>query len=112
MASNSTTDLHPDLNAAYQTAKARWIALHPDGPSVVLTCTYRSGEEQNKLYAQGRTTKGPKVTNAQAGHSAHNFYPARAFDIGFIRAKKMDWTNGLFDEFSKLLLETAKNVTW
>lgn len=33
----------------------------------------RSFAEQNALYAQGRTRKGPKVTNARAGFSAHNF---------------------------------------
>lgn len=112
MASNLTSDLHPALNAAYQAAKAKWIEAHPEGPTVVLTCTYRSNEEQAKLYAQGRTANGPKVTNALPGHSAHNFYPARAFDIGFIRGKKMDWTNELFNEFATILLAQSKNVTW
>lgn len=33
----------------------------------------RTYAEQTKLYEQGRTKPGPKVTNAQAGQSAHNF---------------------------------------
>lgn len=33
----------------------------------------RSLARQAELYAQGRTTSGPKVTNAKAGSSAHNF---------------------------------------
>lgn len=33
----------------------------------------RSWDEQAKLYAQGRTTPGKIVTNAQAGHSWHNY---------------------------------------
>lgn len=34
---------------------------------------YRSVEEQNALFAQGRSTKGAIVTNARGGQSAHNF---------------------------------------
>lgn len=34
---------------------------------------YRSIEEQNALYAQGRTAPGKRVTNAKGGQSAHNF---------------------------------------
>ena len=33
----------------------------------------RTWEEQAALYAKGRTTPGPKVTNAPPGESAHNF---------------------------------------
>jgi peptidoglycan L-alanyl-D-glutamate endopeptidase CwlK len=40
----------------------------------------RSYAEQDALYAQGRATPGPKVTNARAGYSNHNF--GIAFDIG------------------------------
>ena len=38
-----------------------------------VTSAYRSSAEQDKLYAQGRTTPGPRVTNARGGQSAHNF---------------------------------------
>lgn len=34
---------------------------------------YRSFEEQNQLYAQGRTTPGKIVTNAKGGQSWHQF---------------------------------------
>lgn len=33
----------------------------------------RTFEEQATLYAQGRTVKGAKVTNAKAGYSYHNY---------------------------------------
>lgn len=39
----------------------------------------RTIAEQNKLYAQGRTTKGPIVTKAKGGSSPHNF--KQAIDI-------------------------------
>jgi peptidoglycan L-alanyl-D-glutamate endopeptidase CwlK len=41
---------------------------------------HRTYAEQDKLYAQGRTTKGPIVTKARGGYSNHNF--GLAFDIG------------------------------
>lgn len=34
---------------------------------------YRSNAEQNRLYAQGRTTSGQIVTNARGGQSLHNY---------------------------------------
>ena len=37
---------------------------------------YRSWEDQNALYAQGRTTSGKRVTNAPGGYSMHNFMTA------------------------------------
>lgn len=43
------------------------------GITVVPTSCYRSIEEQDKLYAQGRTAKGAIVTKAKGGQSPHNF---------------------------------------
>lgn len=56
------------------------------GILIIITCTYRSKEEQDALYAQGRTKSGKKVTNAKGGKSKHNHTvngkPASlAFDI-------------------------------
>lgn len=38
-----------------------------------VTSAKRSLSEQHTLYQQGRTKPGPKVTNADAGQSPHNF---------------------------------------
>lgn len=38
-----------------------------------VTHAYRSIEQQNALYAQGRTTPGNVVTNAKGGSSYHNY---------------------------------------
>lgn len=43
------------------------------GLPVRITQGYRSIAEQNKLYAQGRTTPGAIVTNAKGGESYHNY---------------------------------------
>lgn len=49
-------------------------------------CGLRSWEEQERLYAQGRTTPGPVVTKARPGSSMHNF--GLAIDMGVFRNKK------------------------
>ena len=43
------------------------------GIDLLVTSTYRDYESQNALYAQGRTTQGPIVTNAKGGQSFHQF---------------------------------------
>ncbi len=43
------------------------------GITVVITDGFRSVEEQNILYEQGRTTEGSIVTYARGGESLHNF---------------------------------------
>jgi LAS superfamily LD-carboxypeptidase LdcB len=49
------------------------------GISLKITSGYRSHNEQEKLYQQGRATKGDIVTNVQAGKSLHNY--GMAFDV-------------------------------
>ena len=55
-----------------------------------VTAGYRSWPEQAKLYAQGRTTKGDRVTDAKAGQSAHNY--GLGVDVAFFnKSGKPDW---------------------
>jgi peptidoglycan L-alanyl-D-glutamate endopeptidase CwlK len=49
------------------------------GYDLTITQGFRSFAEQDKLYAQGRTTPGQIVTNARGGQSFHNF--GLAFDV-------------------------------
>src|SRR5690625_1100796 len=46
---------------------------YKEGIYVLFSDGYRSNAEQNKLYAQGRTTSGNIVTNARGGQSLHNY---------------------------------------
>ena len=95
MSSRRLEDLHPDLHAIADAFLARCKAA---GLDILITCTYRSGAEQDALYAQGRTTPGKIVTRAKAGQSAHNATDAagkpaaRAFDIVPLRNGKAIWT--------------------
>lgn len=71
--SRSLDDLHPKVKAlALEFQKA----CAEKGMDILIYSTYRDGEAQNKLYAQGRTEKGNIVTNARAGESMHNYHLA------------------------------------
>ncbi len=60
-----------------------------EGIEIIFTSTYRDMDSQNALYAQGRTTPGKRVTNAQAGKSFHNY--RMAFDFVPIKNGKAQW---------------------
>ena len=102
MPSRRLEDLHPDLQPI-----AKWFLEEcaKQGIDILVTCTYRSRDEQDKLYAQGRTAPGRIVTNAKGGQSKHNFSlggePAsKAFDVVPLRHGKPVWGttgNGLDD---------------
>lgn len=53
------------------------------------THTLRTFEEQNELYAQGRTKPGVVVTRAKGGQSWHNY--GMAVDIVLLVDKKAVW---------------------
>lgn len=50
----------------------------------------RTFPEQDALYAKGRTTPGPKVTNAKGGQSIHNYGLAIDFAL-LINDKEISW---------------------
>lgn len=52
---------------------------------------YRSPIEQDRLYAQGRTTHGTIITNAKGGESFHNY--GVAVDIVFLKGTTPSWDN-------------------
>lgn len=106
MASRRLTDLVPE---AYERAEAAAVAWERAGLTVLVTCTYRTPEEQGALYAQGRLPLGAvnaareavglsaigenenrhKITNAAPGMSWHNWQ--RAFDVVPLVAGKCVW---------------------
>jgi peptidoglycan L-alanyl-D-glutamate endopeptidase CwlK len=77
MASRLIQDLCPALQPL---AREFMILCASENIPTVITCTLRSNEEQDALYAQGRTTPGRIITNAMAGQSKHN--TGEAFDVG------------------------------
>lgn len=63
-----------------------------NGPDFTILCGHRSVAEQQRLFAQGRTAPGPKVTNADGVNdlSPHNHDPSLAVDIA---PYPIDWNN-------------------
>lgn len=86
--SRKLEDLHPKV----KTLCERFIAsCDKQGIDILITSTYRDGESQNALYAQGRTTPGKIVTNARAGQSYHNWRVA--FDFVPLVNGKAQWND-------------------
>lgn len=108
MASRDKKDLRLELVQGYDKACAIYLEKYPNEPQPFITCTYRSNEEQNQLY-----TKVPKVTNAKAGQSPHNYNPSFAFDIAFITVeKKVSWNEKYFAKFAECLKQVSDVVSW
>jgi peptidoglycan L-alanyl-D-glutamate endopeptidase CwlK len=73
----------------------------------------RTFEEQNALYAKGRTMPGKKVTNAKGGQSVHNY--GFAVDICLIIEGKLaswdtvkDWDNDQIADWQECVKIFAK----
>jgi peptidoglycan L-alanyl-D-glutamate endopeptidase CwlK len=64
-----------DLDKLYPPFLERFLDLiavcQDRGANYFATLGFRSFEEQDRLYAQGRTVQGKKVTNARGGMSPH-----------------------------------------
>lgn len=78
------------------------------GKRLKITDGYRTFAQQNKLYAQGRTTAGKIVTHAKGGQSYHNF--ALAFDCYFTNNGVIDFKNALTPAVAKIGQELG--LTW
>lgn len=89
-----------------------WLEkLTKEGYSVILTCGYRSDEEQDELYAQGRTKVGNIVTNVRGGNSQHNYGIAVDFALnmdvnGNGKIDPYDDSKGYFKKIARI----AKSV--
>lgn len=70
------------------------------GQEVKIISGTRTYEEQDTLYAQGRTRPGDVVTNARGGYSNHNF--SIAFDIGIFSNGKYLGESPAYKELSTI----------
>jgi peptidoglycan L-alanyl-D-glutamate endopeptidase CwlK len=112
MASRDRKDLNSTLVKVFDKAESDFKKENPTFSQPFLTCTHRSNQEQEALYAQGRSTPGSIVTWAQPGQSPHNFSPSFAFDIAFIGVnKQLDWSPSLFKLFDKYVQQAAKELS-
>ncbi|MEB0262289.1 M15 family metallopeptidase [Mucilaginibacter sp. 10I4] len=73
--------LHPIIRDKAIDAYNEAVAATPAGVHPYIDQTYRSFEESERLYAQGRTTPGQIVSNARGGQSFHNYGLAADFHL-------------------------------
>lgn len=66
------------------------LDMGAEGIDHIITCTLRTGAEQDALYASGRTVPGPWRTNAKAGQSAHQY--GLALDFVVVEHGKPNWS--------------------
>lgn len=94
MTSRSLDDLCPEMKEVCE----EFIEQCKDaGIDVLVYCTYRSNEDQNREYAKGRTTEGKITTYKKGGESKHNCVkngkPAsRAFDCVARKGNYLLWS--------------------
>lgn len=65
--------LHPSVRAQVKKIIDECDKALTGRASVRISQGLRTFQEQDDLYAQGRTKKGAKVTNAKGGQSIHNY---------------------------------------
>lgn len=85
----SSRDLMELFPAVRARAEKFIAACKAEDITLLVTCTYRDFSAQDALYAQGRTTKGARVTNAKGGQSYHNYRVA--LDVVPLRNGKPVW---------------------
>lgn len=84
MPSRNIEDCLPELQEKFEQFD---LGMRTAGIDYILTCTKRSQEEQNALYAQGRTAPGKVVTwTLKSKH-----IDGRAFDIAIMINGKICW---------------------
>jgi len=90
------------------TCDSRLIAVCSDAIAFFdfsVICGHRSDEEQDALYAQGRTAPGNIVTQLRGGQSIHNTDPSRAVDLApWVKGRGIVWDDvGLFHELAGVI---------
>ena len=98
MTSTDIRDLTPFLQRIFFNFRSWYKRMFP-ARDLILTCTYRDTDEQNRLYQQGRTRPGKIVTNIDGikKKSMHNYKPARAFDFAVKTGGKVEWEEKYYD---------------
>ena len=104
--SRSISELLPPVRAR---AQAFIDACAAQSIDLLITSTYRDDECQASLYAQGRTSPGSRVTNAEPGKSMHNWRVA--LDVVPLRAGKPVWgTTGADAQLWKRVGQIGESV--
>jgi len=112
MSSRKLEDLTIGLQESFVILKKLYEEKFPDR-KIILTCTYRSPQEQLCLFKKGRDAKGKVVAKSKITTncdgikklSKHNYYPAKAFDFAIIKNGKALWNKNYFLTAGKIIKE-------
>lgn len=110
------TLLHPAVRQEVIDCIEKVEAGFPDTIMIRIVQGLRTIEQQDAIYAQGRTTPGEIVTKAKGGHSYHNY--GLAIDFALIyNGKELSWDtakdgdkDGVKDWME--VIEVFKNKGW
>lgn len=83
------SELHPFIRNEVITLITEVEKYMPEDECIRIVQGVRTIQEQNELYAKGRTKPGKKVTNARGGSSYHNY--CLAIDYCRMKAGKIIW---------------------
>ena len=111
--SRKLKDADPKLQTAFRLIREHFRLKNP-GFILVLTEVYRSGQKQQKLYAQGRTKPGSIVTNIDGvkKKGKHNLYPSKAVDVMVRSAvtNKGTWDMVFYKQFPAIARKVSREV--
>lgn len=100
--------LHPELQVCVNKFLEE---CKKQGLNVLVTETLRTQEEQEKLYAKGRTQPGKIVTNCRGYQSPHCW--GVAFDFcRNVKGKEYDNTDGFFEKVGSIAKELFKDTEY
>lgn len=99
--------LHPKLREEAIRLYREAVRITPVGVHPFIVQTLRTFEESDALYQKGRTRPGPKVTNAKAGQSYHNY--GLALDFCNQINGKLVWT---VDKNWMKVVDLFKSAGW
>lgn len=90
----------------------KWCKVHAPEFEPIFGEGFRSTARQQELYAQGRTTPGPKVTEKNGLGNKSNHQSALAFDLWLKKDGKIAWDapKALWDYYGHLC--RAEGLTW
>lgn len=80
--------------------------------TVIITQGYRSIEEQNRIYEQGRSLPGKIVSNAKGGHSLHNYGLAIDFALKNKSTGAVIWNEKLTEWNTVVAIAKALGFEW
>jgi len=103
--------LHPSVKPLFEEFLN---CIEGAGYNIQITSGYRTNQQQDELYAQGRTKSGKVITNAKGGQSMHNF--GIAIDIVILDASgEYIWNIDLYKNLwhiAKLSKLDEKGLWW